>query len=242
MKKITVFVADDHHIFREGLRLLLEAADDIEIVGEAENGHRTVYETKRLRPDVVIMDVAMPLLNGVEAARRIAREVPAAKVLILSSYHDDQHVQQAVEAGVTGYLTKETAAKDLLLAIREVSKGTAFFSPSVAKRLVKQWQNRFLNGQPINKRITLTGRQLEIVQLIAEGYSTKEIADLLLLSLKTVEKHRQAAMDKLDIHEKASLTRYAVSSGIVESNRIPDWRVTTRSVSHRSKIHPRLGI
>jgi DNA-binding NarL/FixJ family response regulator len=197
------------------------------VVGEAENGRQAVREAERLQPDVVLMDIAMPLLNGVEAARQILREVPVAKVLILSSHHDDQHVQQAVEAGVAGYVMKETASKDLLLAIREASKGTAFFSPPIARRLIKQWQKKFINGQPINtKPATLTSRQTEVVQLIAEGHSTKEIAGLLFVSIKTVEKHRQSAMDRLDIHEIATLTRYAVSSGIVESNYKPNWPVT----------------
>jgi DNA-binding NarL/FixJ family response regulator len=222
MKKITVFISDDHAVFREGLRLLLEATDDIEVIGEAENGPRAVGETKRLQPDVVLMDIAMPLLNGVEAARRIGREVPATKVLILSSYSGDQHVQQAVEAGAAGYLMKETASRDLLRAIREACKGNAFFSPPIARRLLKQWQEKFLNGQPIRtKAIALTSRQTEVVQLIAEGHSTKQIAGLLSLSIKTVEKHRQGIMDKLHIHEIASLTRYAVSSGVVESNYSP---------------------
>ena len=228
MKKITVFLSDDHTVFRAGLRLLLEAADDIEVIGEAENGPQAVAETRRLQPDVVLMDIAMPLLNGVEAARRIASEVPAAKVIILSSYSDDQHVQQAVEAGAAGYLMKETAARDLLRAIREICKGNAFFSPPIARRFMKQWRNR----DPEFKTAAapaLTTRQTEVVQLIAEGYSTKQIAGLLSLSIKTVEKHRQALMNKLDIHEIASLTRYAVSSGVVESNYIPDWPVTRMS-------------
>jgi DNA-binding NarL/FixJ family response regulator len=215
MKKITVLLSDDHAVVRDGLRRLLETAGDIEVVGEAENGQRAVCEAKRLRPDVVLMDIAMPLLNGLEAARRIAREVPASRVLILSSYNDDQHVQQAVHAGVAGYLMKEAASKDLLLAIRETSKGNAFFSPPIARRVLKRWRNRGLHTQTAPVPV-LTSRQTEVVQLIAEGHSSKEIADVLSVSVKTVEKHRQSLMDKLDIHEIASLTRYAVSSGFVE--------------------------
>src|SRR5688572_9791379 len=142
MKKITVLLSDDHAMFRDGLRLLLEAAGDIDVVGEAANGHSAVGETKRLRPDVVLMDIAMPSLNGLEAARRIAREVPGSKVVILSTYSDDQHVQQAVAAGVAGYLMKETASHDLLNAIRQARKGNAFFSPLIARRLVKQLRDR----------------------------------------------------------------------------------------------------
>jgi DNA-binding NarL/FixJ family response regulator len=216
MKKITVFLSDDHTVFREGLRLLLEATEDIDVVGEAENGHRAVCETRRLQPDVVLMDIAMPVLNGVEAARRIAREVPAAKVLILSAYSDDQHVQQAVEAGAAGYVMKETASQDLLRAIREACKGNAFFSPPIAGRLLKRRQKRELRSNSTAVP-ALTSRQTEVLQLIAEGYSGKQIGRLLSLSIKTVEKHRQALMDELDIHEIATLTRYAVSSGVVES-------------------------
>jgi len=220
MKKITVLLCDDHAIFREGLRLLLEAGGNIEVIGEAENGHRAVSEANRLQPDVVLMDVAMSLLNGVEAARKIARQVPTAKVLILSGYSDDQHVRQAIKAGAAGYLMKETASEDLLRAIREVRKGNVCFSPPIARRLLTQRRNG--HSQPkLTAAPEISRRQAEVVQLIAEGFSGREMAELLSLSLKTVEKHRQAVMDKLHIHEIASLTRYAVSSGLVESNQSP---------------------
>ncbi len=214
MKTITVVISDDHAVFREGLRLLLNATDDIEVVGEAENGHRAVGETKRLRPNLVIMDIAMPLLNGVEAARKIALQVPATKVLILSSYSDEQCIQKSIAAGVAGYLMKEAAAKDLLQAVREVCNGNAFFSPAIAKRLL----DRRTNGESQSMIApALTSRQTEVVQLIAEGFSSKQMAELLTVSIKTIEKHRQAAMKKLNIHEIATLTRYAISSGVVES-------------------------
>lgn len=218
MKKITVLISDDHAVFREGLRLLLDAADDIEVVGEAENGHRAVGEAKRLRPNLVIMDIAMPLLNGVDAARRIALEIPATKVLILSSYSDDQCIQKSIAAGVAGYLMKETTAKDLLQAIREVCNGNAFFSPPIAKRLLNRWTNGDFQSRSLVPP-ALTSRQMEVVQLISEGFSSKQMADLLTVSVKTIEKHRQAAMNKLDIHEVATLTRYAISNGAVEPKR-----------------------
>jgi DNA-binding NarL/FixJ family response regulator len=220
MKKITVLLCDDHTAVRAGLRLLLEAAEDIEVVGEVENGRRVVPETKRLLPEVVLLDISMPLLNGVEAARQIAKEVPSAKVMILSAHSDDQYVQHAIEAGAVGYLMKETSANDLLQAIREVAKGNAFFSPPVARRLVKQSQEMFLHGGPVRtKGTTLTSRQTEILQLIAEGHANKQISAVLTISIKTVEKHRQELMNKLNIHNIASLTRHAVSIGVVESNR-----------------------
>ena len=228
MKKITVLLSDDHTVLREGLRLLLETESDIQVVGEAANGARAVGETKRLKPDVVLLDIAMPVLNGLEAARQIAKEVPVAKVLILSAYSDDQYIEHAVEAGAAGYLMKETVGDDLLRAIREVAKGNAFFSPPVARRLLKQWQEKSLNSGPVRTKATrLTSRQTEILQLIAEGYATKQIAGLLFLSLKTVEKHRQDLMNTLNIHNIATLTRYAVSSGVVESNRLPNGSETS---------------
>ena len=228
MKTITVLLSDDHTVVREGLRLLLEKEADMQVVGEAANGRRSVGETKRLKPDVVVLDIAMPLLNGLEAARQIAKEVPSTKVLILSAYSDDAYIQQAIEAGAAGFLMKETAGDDLLRAIREIAKGNAFFSPPVAKRLLKQWQEKLLNGSPVKTMATmLTSRQMEILQLIAEGYATKQIAGLLSLSIKTVEKHRQDLMNTLNIHNIATLTRYAVSSGVVESNRVPNRSATS---------------
>ena len=214
MNKITVFLADDHAIFREGLRLLLQADEDIQVVGQASNGHQAVAEAARLRPNVVLMDLAMPLLNGIEATRRITLEMPSVKVLVLSSYSDDQHVQQALDAGAAGYVMKETASQELLHAIREASKGNVFFSPLITACLLRRWKNR--NSQP-SAAPALTDRQKDVVQLIAEGYSNKQMAALLCISVKTVEKHRQALMDKLNIHQVASLTRYAVSHRVVEA-------------------------
>lgn len=228
MKTITVVLCDDHTVVREGLRLLLEKEADIQVVGEAANGRRSVGEAKRLKPDVVVLDIAMPLLNGLEAARQIAREVPSTRVLILSAYSDDVYIEHAIEAGAAGYLMKETVGNDLLRAIREIAGGNAYFSPPVARRLLKQCQDKFLNGSPVKtKSATLTSRQTEILQLIAEGYATKQIAGLLSLSTKTVEKHRQDLMNTLNVHNIASLTRYAVSSGVVESNRLPNWSAPT---------------
>jgi DNA-binding NarL/FixJ family response regulator len=222
MKTITVLLSEDHIVVREGLRLLLDAEEDIEVVGEVENGRRAVAEAKRLSPDVVLLDIAMPLLNGLEAARQIAKEVPSAKVLILSAHSDDHYVQYASEAGAAGFLMKETAGNDVLQAIREIAKGNAFFSPAVARRLLKQYQGTFLNGGRARTKTTaLTSRQSEVLQLIAEGYPNKQIAGVLSLSIKTVEKHRQELMNKLNIHNIAMLTRYAVSNGVIEADFLP---------------------
>jgi DNA-binding NarL/FixJ family response regulator len=223
MKTITVLLCDDHTVVRTGLRLLLESAEDIKVVGEVENGRRAVGEAKRLRPDVVLLDIAMPMLNGVEATRQIISDNASAKVLILSAYSDDQYVQHVVAAGAAGFLMKETAGDDLLKAVREVAKGNAYFSPPVAHRLLKQCQEKFLNGSPLKPKLTvLTTRQSEVLQLIAEGYLNKQISAVLLLSIKTVEKHRQELMNRLNIHDIASLTRYAVANGVVPSN-IKPW-------------------
>ncbi|MDB6122934.1 MAG: Two component transcriptional regulator, LuxR family [Pedosphaera sp.] len=219
MQKITVLLADDHTVVRQGLRALLVVEGDIEIVGEADTGRQAVAMAKKLMPDVVVMDIAMPLLNGLEATRQITKQLPSSKVLILSSYSDDEYVQQLTEAGAAGYLVKQTAANDLLKAIREAHKGNAFFSPSIAKRLRDQCREAFVSGQPVKKRSDyLTTREAEVLQLIAEGQANKQIAAELCISIKTVEKHRQQVMNKLNIHDVAGLTRHAISKGIIESN------------------------
>jgi DNA-binding NarL/FixJ family response regulator len=238
MKTITVLLCDDHTVVRAGLRLLLESAEDIKVVGEVENGRRAVGEAKRLRPDVVLLDIAMPMLNGVEATRQILAEIPSAKILILSAYSDDQYVQHVVAAGAAGFLMKETAGDDLLKAVREVAKGNAYFSPVVAKRLLKQCQEKFLNGSPLKPKTTvLTTRQSEVLQLIAEGYLNKQISAVLLLSIKTVEKHRQELMNRLNIHDIASLTRYAVANGVVPSN-IKPWTDPPNETPNAKEARP----
>lgn len=215
-KKITVLLADDHTVVRQGLRALLSAEDDIEVVGEAENGRQAVMMVQKLRPEVTLMDVAMPLLNGLEATRQILRSVPGARVLVLTTYGDEECIQQLMEAGASGFLIKQTAANDLLKAIREVQRGNAFFSPSVARRLRDQCREAFATGNPVKKAGDLTSREAEVLQLIAEGFSNKQIAVELGISIKTVEKHRQQVMNKLNIHDVAGLTRYAISKGMVE--------------------------
>ena len=218
MQKITVLLADDHTVVRQGLRALLVAEGDIEIVGEADNGRQAVQLAKKLLPDVIVMDIAMPVLNGLEATRQITRTIPQAKVLVLSSYSDDEYVQQLTEAGAAGYLVKQTAANELLKAIREAYKGNAYFSPAIAKRLRDQCRQAF-TGQTVRKRTDyLTTREAEVLQLIAEGRANKQIAAELCISIKTVEKHRQQVMNKLGIHDVAGLTRHAIAKGIIQNN------------------------
>lgn len=218
MQKITVLLADDHTIVRQGFRILLEAEADISVVGEAETGRQAVTLAKRLVPNVVVMDIAMPSLNGLEAMRQIVKEVAGTKVLILSSYSEDEYVQQATEGGAVGYLLKQTAGADLLKAIREAKRGNAFFSPAISKRLADHYRETLLRGVSVKRRLdVLSSREAEVLQLIAEGRANKQIAAEIGVSIKTVEKHRQQLMDKLNIHNVAGLTRYAISKGVIES-------------------------
>ncbi len=218
MTRITVLLAEDHTIVREGLRALLEAEGDIAVIGEAQTGRQAVQLARRLRPDVVVMDIAMPLLNGLEATRRIFKAAPATRVLILSAHGDDEYIRQAVMLGAAGYLIKQTSANLLSRAIREVQKGNTFFSPFIANRLHSLALESPDECAVFKKRKTaLTSREVEVLQLIAEGKANKQVARELGISIKTVEKHRQHLMSKLDLHDTAGLTRYAISAGIIES-------------------------
>jgi DNA-binding NarL/FixJ family response regulator len=220
MKKITLLLVEDHTIVRQGLRSVLETAQDIDIVGDASDGRAAVIEAFRLKPDVVLMDIAMPRGNGIDAAKRISAKLPQTRVLILSTYHDDSEVHAALDAGASGYVMKETAGADLIKAVRECAKGNSFFSPVIAQRMLRRAR---LPGSTIPSRNTplpvLTPREIEVLQLIAQGKMNKEVADALGISVKTVEKHRQSLMDKLNIREAASLTRYAIARGMIACDR-----------------------
>jgi DNA-binding NarL/FixJ family response regulator len=219
MKRITVLLAEDHQIVREGFRSLLEHEHDIEVVGEAATGRQAVQLTRQHLPAVVVMDIAMPLLNGLEATRQIRKDFPDTKVLILSAHSDDAYVQQAIALGAAGFLLKQTSSDNLAIAIREVQKGNTFFSPSLSRRVHDRSQrptDREANRQKKTNR--LSSREAEVLQLIAEGKPNKQVAAELGVSFKTVDKHRQHLMNKLDIHDVAGLTRYAIAEGIIESN------------------------
>ena len=219
MKRITVLLADDNTIVREGFRTMLELEADLEVVGEAQDGRQAVAMVKKLRPAVVLMDIAMPLLNGLEATRQVLKAVPGTKVIMLSAHSDDAYIEDATSSGAKGFLIKQTSSHVVCEAIRAVQKGSTFFSPTVAKRLHQldgKSPDRAARGQSRNVR--LTSRELEVLQLIAEGKANKETADELNISAKTVEKHRDHLMQKLNIHDTAGLTRYAISAGIIESS------------------------
>ena len=219
MNPITVLLAEDHMIVREGLLALLKLEADIQVVGEAENGRQAVSMAGTLQPDVVVMDIAMPLLNGMEATRQILHERRATKVLILSAHSDDAYVEEVMALGATGYLIKQTASHVLPEAIREVSKGRPFFSPVISRRrFLQQRKAEAMGDLPKKNASHLTSREMEVLQLIAEGKANKQTANELNISIKTVEKHRQKVMEKLNIHDTASLVRYAISAGIIESS------------------------
>jgi DNA-binding NarL/FixJ family response regulator len=219
MKRITVLLAEDHTIVREGFRKMLDLEDDFEVVGEAQDGRQAVALAKKLRPNIVLMDIAMPLLNGLQAARQVLKAIPAIKVLMLSAHSDDAYVQNATDSGAAGFLLKQTSAHEVCEAIREVHKGKTFFSSSVSRRLDRLHSpSAGPAGTSHKKAVVLTSREMEVLQLIAEGKANKQTASELGIGLKTVEKHREHLMEKLDIHDTAGLTRYAISAGIIESS------------------------
>ena len=218
MKPITVLLAEDHQIVREGFRSLLKHERDIEVVGEAETGRQAVALVKKLRPAVVVMDIAMPLLNGLEATRQIRKDCPDTRVLILSAHSDDAYVEQMMGLGAAGFLLKQTSSHVLATAIRKVQNGNTFFSPDVSKRLGNRDRKSLdREGNLKTRSNRLSSREVEVLQLIAEGKPNKQVAAELGVSFKTVDKHRQHLMGKLDIHDVAGLTRYAIAEGIIES-------------------------
>jgi DNA-binding NarL/FixJ family response regulator len=217
-KPITVLLAEDHSIVREGLCSLLLADGRFAVAGEACNGREAVEMARTLRPDVILMDIAMPVLNGLEATRQILAANPAARVIILSAHSDDEYIERTTQAGVAGFLEKQTSAEVVTRAVCEVAKGRTFFSPSIARRLaLAAGKARDRDGFVREHGSRLTSRESEVLQLVAEGAANKQVASALGISIKTVEKHRQHLMDKLNIHETAGLTRYAISAGVIES-------------------------
>ena len=218
-KLITVLLAEDHSIVRQGLIALLKADGHFKMAGEAKNGREAVELALKLRPDVILMDIAMPILNGLEATRQILAANPAARIVILSAHSDDEYIDRMRAAGVAGFLEKQSSAEILTKAIQEVALGKSYFSPAIAKRLGHD-SARPLDREGLLKTNgnRLTSREAEVLQLVAEGSANKQVAAALGISIKTVEKHRQHLMDKLNIHDTAGLTRYAISTGVIESS------------------------
>lgn len=213
MKKINVILADDHNIIREGLAAILQKHPDIKVIAQAGDGRTTVQLTKKLMPDVVVMDVTMPGLNGIEAARQIAFECTNVKVIALSVHSSKQFVIEMLKAGASGYLLKDCVSDDLAYAIRSVAAGQNYLSPQIARIVIKNYIND-LETLKTSVFSILTHREREVLQLMAEGKSTKQIASMLNLSIKTIETHRQHITNKLNINNIAELTRYAIREGL----------------------------
>lgn len=215
MNKIRVLLADDHTILRDGIRALLEDQSDMEVIGEAEDGQATVKMVAKLKPDVVVMDIAMPLLNGLEATRQIQRDYPQVKVLILTMHENEEYIRQVLAAGALGYVLKDAAARDLLGAIRTVNQGEAVLSPAITRLVIEDYL-RWGDIRPEDTSNGLTLREREVLQLIAEGYTNKEIAEILSLSVKTIQSHRTNLMNKLDLHDRGELIKYAIQKKIID--------------------------
>jgi DNA-binding NarL/FixJ family response regulator len=210
MDKISILLVDDHKIVRQGFRVLLEGEKDIKVIGEATTGEEAIEIAINIKPSVVIMDINIPKFNGLLAARQILTKDSSIKVIVLSMMAEEEIVDHAIQAGVSGYILKDDAAEELIKAIRVVNRGGVYFSPSIMKILVEKQRN------PKKKPNSLTIREKEVLQLVAVGKTNKEISTFLNISVKTVEKYRQQIMDKLNIHDIANLTRYAISKGIIK--------------------------
>jgi len=215
MKKLRILLADDHTVVRAGLRVLLEKTPNLEVVEETENGRQAVELAAALKPDVVVMDVGMPMLNGIEATKQIANQCPETRVVILSMHSDETYVMRALQAGACGYLLKDSAAVDLIGAIEAVTHGKSFFSPKVSRILAEDYVRVLKQKGAVDTYDLLTSREREILQLLAEGRSNKEVATALNISLYTVETHRGHILQKLNLHNSAELVLYAVRKGII---------------------------
>jgi two-component system response regulator NreC len=216
MSQIRLILADDHAVVRSGLRMLLEVQPDIEIVGEAESGAEAVEQTRRLKPDIILMDIQMPGLNGIEATKKIKDFAPDTAVLALTMHEDDQYFFEMLHAGASGYVPKRAAPDELLTAIRAVGKGEVYLYPSLATRLVQDYLKRAEIDNQTLVYDYLTPREREVLTLIAEGLSNGEIADRLVISVKTVDRHRENIMKKLNLHSRVELVKYAIKIGLID--------------------------
>jgi two-component system response regulator NreC len=215
MKPIRILLADDHTVVRKGLRLLLEGQPDFEVVADAADGRAAVALAEQHLPDVVVMDVAMPGMNGIEAARQISSKLPQIAIVFLSMHADESYVLKALKCGARGYLLKDSAEQDLISAVIAVRQGKAFFSPAISKMLVEDYLRQMQDRQVEDSYDLLTTREREVLQLLAEGRSNKEVAAVLHLSLYTVETHRANILQKLNLHNQAELILYAIRKGVI---------------------------
>ena len=215
MDDIRILLVDDHAILRDGIRSLLEKDPQLKVVGEAGDGRAAIEMTRQLQPDIVLMDVAMPLLNGLEATAQIKQSHPKSKVLILSMYDYESYIRQALAAGAAGYMLKDANSQELIDAIHCVHQGEAVLSPAITRLVIEDYL-RWGEIRPAETTNGLTGREREVLQLIAEGYTNKEIADILCIAVKTVQAHRANLMEKLDLHSKGDLIKYAIRKKIIE--------------------------
>lgn len=216
MDKINILLAEDHTIVRKGLRSLLDKENDICVVGEAQDGRNALKKAEALQPDIVLMDIAMPGLNGLEATRQLKKRFPKMKVIILTAHANEEYVLQTLRAGASGYLVKKAAPADLILAIRAVYRGESFLSPSISRSIIDEYLRQTEKTPEINGIYAkLTGREREVLQLIVEGHKNRKIAELLHISVKTVETHKASIMNKLNVSGTAELVRYALDKGLI---------------------------
>jgi two-component system response regulator NreC len=215
LDKIRVLLAEDHTIVRQGLRSILDGREGIQVVGEAKDGREAVEKAQQLQPDIVLMDLSMPLLSGLEATRQIKSQCPQIEVLVLTMHADEEYVFQILQAGASGYLLKQSAVGELVTAIQVVCEGNSYLSPAISRKIVDEYVRQAREQGKVDPYEQLTDREREVLHLIAEGYSTQKIADLLFISPKTVRGHRSSLTEKLGLHSNAELTRYAIRKGIV---------------------------
>lgn len=215
MSSIRILLVDDHTLLREGIRALLEKESKFKVIGEAGDGRTAIEMVRQLQPDIVLMDIAMPLLNGLEATTQILQCQPNSKVIILSMYDYESYIRQALAAGAAGYMLKDATADELIDAIHCVHQGEAVLSPAITRLVIEDYL-RWGEVKPIEISNGLTPREREVLQLIAEGYTNKEIADILCIAIKTVQAHRANLMEKLDLHSKGELIKYAIRKKIIE--------------------------